>query len=125
MSKKEQSKFFKSRNAHTKVKNKMAITKDGVLIRYTGKKTNIKIPKNVKRIGRVAFERKKLKKVMFNKKLKSVGESAFEDCVDLKIVKWNKGLKRIEKYAFAFTEVRKNKLPKKTKVDKYAFYETT
>ena len=122
MSKKEQNKFFKTKNAKTKVKNKMAITKDGVLIRYTGKKTSIKIPKNVKRIGRVAFERKKLKKVMFNKKLKSVGESAFEDCVDLKIVKWNKGLKRIEKCAFAFTEVRKKKLPKKTKVDKDAFY---
>ena len=125
MSKKEQNKFFKTKNAKTKVKNKMAITKDGVLIRYMGNAKNIRIPKKVKRIGKVAFYGKNLKNLTLNKKLKCIGEYAFAYCLDLKKVKWNIRLKKIEKFAFAHTYIKKKKSSKKIKVDKYAFYETT
>ena len=57
-----------------------------------------------------------------NKNLKYIGKSAFECCIFLKKVKWNKKLKRIEEYAFANTDVRKKKFSKKTKVEKYAFW---
>ena len=124
MNKKNKVEFFKLKNAKIKVKKKMAVTKDGVLVSYLGNAKSVKIPKNVKRIGKMAFYRKHLRKVVFNKKLKYIGASAFELCIDLKTVKWNKKLRKIGEYAFACTYVKKKTIPKKTKVEKNAFWRT-
>ncbi|WP_302625982.1 leucine-rich repeat protein [uncultured Eubacterium sp.] len=119
---KNETEFYKLKNAKIKQKGKMVITKDGVLLRYTGKASSVKIPKYVKRIGQLAFCGTNIKKVTLNKNLKYIGKSAFECCIFLKKVKWNKKLKRIEEYAFSNTDVKKKKFSKKTKVEKYAFW---
>lgn len=112
MSNKAEKKFLKSRKARLKKKKHFKITKDNVLISYSGKKKTVKIPAKVKRIGQSAFtSNKHIKKLVLNKKLKSIGAYAFSDCKKLKKVTWNKKLKSVGDHAFDICSITKLNLP--------------
>ncbi len=110
-------KFLKSKYARINKKYKnMKITKDNILILYTGKSKTVKIPSKVKRIGTRAFyDNDKIKKVILNKKLKAIGKVGFGYCSKLKTVKWNKKLKKVQDNAFEYCNLKKLKVPSSVK----------
>lgn len=116
MSAKAEKKFLKSKKARLKKGKHFKISKDNVLVRYTGKKKTVKIPKKVKRISQDAFSSNKhIKKLVLNKKLKSIGAFAFQCCGNLKKVTWNKKLKSIGDRAFELCNIQTLKVPKSVK----------
>ncbi len=102
MSNSQEKKFLNSPNSRTiKKYSGMVITKDGILIKYTGKRKTLKLPSIVKRVGFNAVSSNKLKRLVLNKKLKNIGVAAFNGCNHLKTIVWNKKLKKVEDDAFS------------------------
>jgi len=72
----------------------------GVLLGYTGSKTDVVIPNTVKRIGKGAFKDLPITSVVFSKEVTVIQEHAFENCTELNEIVFNEGLVEIEKKAF-------------------------
>ena len=63
------------------------VIKDGVLTKYNGKDTVVKIPDSVTSIGEyVFFEKKHIEEVIIPDSVTSIGEYAFCDCINLESV---------------------------------------
>ena len=74
---------------------------DGVLINYSGDKTEITIPSGVVEIGEKAFEEnKKITEVVIPDSVTKIGSNAFEKCIKLKVVTFSKNLQEIGYKAF-------------------------
>ncbi|MCR5836647.1 MAG: leucine-rich repeat domain-containing protein [Lachnospiraceae bacterium] len=119
-------KVIKNPKYKIKQKNGMYISKDGVLLKYTGKASSVTIPKNVKIIGDGAFleNAASIKSVNFDKntKLKEIGDSAFYETGIKKLVIPNT-VKKCGRYMLAYSKVKEIVLPKKCKkIDDFAFY---
>ncbi len=71
-------------------------------------KSNFKVPKTVTKIDNAAFGGSSIKKITFNKKLKTIGKMAFAYCEKLKSVKLPEKLKKIELGGFSFCKSLKN-----------------
>ena len=99
--------------------------KDGVLIKYKGKASEVVIPNGVTVIGDEAFkERKSLKEVQIPNGVTSIGKLAFYFCSNLTSIIIPDSVTKIGKYAFRdcrkLTSVR---LPESvTLIDDYIFY---
>ena len=103
----------------------MYISKDGVLLRYTGKAASVTIPSNIKVIGDAAFsDNYNLKVVKFAKKskIKEIGANAFS-YKNLKTITIPKGCKTIGNHAFHNCPLKTINLPNSvTTIGDYAFY---
>lgn len=76
--------------------------KKAVLVKYTGNKKTVKIPKGVKKIGSKAFYGKTgIKKVIIPSTVKTIGKEAFSNCRNLQSIKLPNGIKKIENKAFS------------------------
>ena len=116
MSNSQRKKFLNSPNSRTiKKYSGMVITRSGILVRYTGKRKTLKLPSIVKRVGFNAVSSNKLKKLVLNKKLKSIGVAAFNGCNHLKTIVWNKKLKKVEDDAFSECNFKMVKIPSSVK----------
>lgn len=78
-----------------------AVAGDGVLMKYNGTDTQVKIPDNVKRIAPHAFFSSKMTKVSIPQSVYSVDSYAFADCVGLSQIEFNDGLINIGDGAFS------------------------
>lgn len=102
------------------------VIEDGVLTKYKGNSSVVRIPKGVKEIGNeVFYGDNTIKEVIIPEGVKIIGYHAFESCASLKKVSLPQSLTEIEDYAFwncvSLTAV---KIPGKTKtIGKEAFYE--
>ncbi|MCR5703477.1 MAG: leucine-rich repeat domain-containing protein [Eubacterium sp.] len=104
--------------------NGMYISKDGVLIRYSGKSKNLVIPKRVKHIAPYAFKFVELGSVTLPTSMKKVDEYAFF-WAKLDKVKLPESITSIEKYAFLGTTIKEIKIPKSVvKIKKGSFLNT-
>lgn len=78
------------------------VIKKAVLVKYTGNKKTVKIPKGVKKIGSKAFYGKTgIKKVIIPSTVKIIGKEAFSNCKNLQSIKLPNGIKKIENKAFS------------------------
>ena len=77
-----------------------AVSGDGVLVRYQGTDTAVKVPENVKRIAPHAFISSKTRSVTIPESVYSIDPYAFADCVGLEKVTFNDGLVMIGDGAF-------------------------
>ena len=107
--------FLLSKKYGVKSKNGMNISYDKVLVKYTGKKKKVTIPKTVKHIGANAFNNNKVTSVKFQGKVKKIDDYAFCGAEKLKSVKIPKTVTTIGKRAFSETKIAKVQLPKKLK----------
>ncbi|MBO4474506.1 MAG: leucine-rich repeat domain-containing protein, partial [Clostridiales bacterium] len=75
--------------------------KNGVLIRYRGKLSIVKIPEGVTKIGERAFEGcSSMEQVNFPESVTVIGKNAFKDCRGLRNLSIPESIKRIEEDAF-------------------------
>ena len=77
-----------------------AVVGDGVLISYNGTKTDVTVPRSVRRISSHAFTSSKLKTVSIPSSVYSVDPYAFADCTGLTAVTFDEGLVNIGDGAF-------------------------
>lgn len=77
-----------------------AIAGDGVLLRYQGSDTEVKVPENVHRISSHAFTGSKIRSVTLSKGVYSIDAYAFADCVGLEEIALPEGLITIGDGAF-------------------------
>ncbi|MCR5703236.1 MAG: leucine-rich repeat domain-containing protein [Eubacterium sp.] len=96
-------------------KKDLYLSSDNVLLKYAGKKTSVKLPNNLKRIGQKAFAGKNIKTVKIPKNVTSIGNYAFYQCKKLTKITWNKKIKKVGDFAFAQTKLKELKLPKTVK----------
>ena len=105
-------------------KHKEFIIKDGVLIKYIGKRRNINIPSGVRVIASHAFGQEvSVSEVTFHNKLKKICTEAFYYCPNLVKISLCNGKIKIEECAFFHCEnLREAYLVHSLRVYQYAFY---
>ncbi len=98
---------------------------NGELTQYTGTESTILIPEEVTVIGQGAFTASKATRIQLPKKLKKIKAMAFQRCDYLTQLDIPDTVTTIEKNAFAFSGIESVKLPAKIKVIKEStFYGT-
>ncbi|MCR5837798.1 MAG: leucine-rich repeat domain-containing protein [Lachnospiraceae bacterium] len=119
--------IIKDKKFKIKKVGNMYISKDGVLLRYTGKEASVTIPAKVKVIGDAAFsDNNNLKVVKFakNSKIKEIGAYAFS-YKSIKSITIPKGCKVIGNGAFSNSSLTTINLPNTiTTIGDYAFFKT-
>lgn len=76
---------------------------DNVLIDYKGDDTEVSLPEKTKHVS-AFFEKFELKKVVFNKGLKTVGDMCFSDCGELEEVVFSDTVETIGEKAFVWCQ---------------------
>jgi len=114
-------------------KNKKFKMKDGILYSYNGKtligasakvKKNVKVPKAVTKIGKMAFAGTNVKTVTLTNKIKTIPKGAFYKCKKLTSVKNTENVREIEYGAFARCYKLKDigALPNLAEIERAAFW---
>lgn len=84
------------------MKNKEFIVKNGILKKYNGSKSIVKIPEGIKEIGKEAFfQCYVLEEVFIPDNVTNIHESAFARCENLGKIHFSTKLRIIEDYAFS------------------------
>ena len=78
---------------------------DGILLKYTGNSTGIKIPDNVKYISDAFRENQTLSEIRIGDNTETLGRDAFFRCPELKIVIISGSVKHIDEFAFDGTNI--------------------
>ena len=85
---------------------------DGVLVRYNGEDTEVRVPAGVTQIGEGAFLNKsKIAGVYIPKGVTNIGSRAFEGCKNLKYVQLPQDLEYIGEKAFYSSGIQFAKMP--------------
>lgn len=78
---------------YVNIKKGMCVnSRDNCLLRYTGKAADVKVPDDVKKIGRNAFLRKKIKRCVIPDTVSELEDHVFYDCGKLVEVRFPKAL---------------------------------
>lgn len=100
------------------------VIEDGVLVKYTGKKSRVVIPDKVTAIRSNAFyENRKLVEVVIPEGVTEIGDCAFSSCSNLEIVHLPASITHIGEWAFAWCwKLRRISLPNIEEIHYAAFY---
>lgn len=104
--------------------NNMYITNDGILLSYTGKEKNVKIPYGVKMIGDEVFcDNENIQTVEFPKTVVAIGDFAFSGCTKLEKVNLPNHIRSFGRYIFSYSGLKQAVLPSTmTVIPDYIFY---
>lgn len=78
---------------------------DGVLLKYTGDSSSLKIPDNIKFISDAFFGNETIAEVKMGEGTETIGRDAFAECPALDMVIITESVKHIDEYAFSGTEI--------------------